>query len=44
MPLDTEITTNFYDEETGELIINYIDKVETIEGAPHLKEEHLLKK
>lgn len=30
-----------YDEEQIEHIIAYIDKNDTIEGAPHLKEEHL---
>jgi len=30
-----------YDDEQVEHIIAYIDKNETIEGAPHLKEEHL---
>jgi ribonucleoside-diphosphate reductase alpha chain len=30
-----------YDDEQIEHIISYIDKNDTIEGAPHLKEEHL---
>ena len=30
-----------YDEEQIEHIVAYIDKNDTIEGAPHLKEEHL---
>jgi ribonucleoside-diphosphate reductase alpha chain len=30
-----------YDGEQIEHIVSYIDKNETIEGAPHLKEEHL---
>ncbi len=30
-----------YDQEEIEHIISYIDKNDTIEGAPHLKEEHL---
>lgn len=30
-----------YDDEQIEHIIAYIDKNDTIEGAPHLKEEHL---
>lgn len=30
-----------YDEEQVEHIVAYIDKNDTIEGAPHLKEEHL---
>ncbi len=30
-----------YDDEQVEHIIAYIDKNDTIEGAPHLKEEHL---
>ncbi|OGU30224.1 MAG: ribonucleoside-diphosphate reductase, adenosylcobalamin-dependent [Ignavibacteria bacterium GWA2_55_11] len=30
-----------YDEEQAEHIVAYIDKNDTIEGAPHLKEEHL---
>ncbi|MBI5463814.1 MAG: vitamin B12-dependent ribonucleotide reductase [Ignavibacteriales bacterium] len=30
-----------YDQEQVEHIIAYIDKNDTIEGAPHLKEEHL---
>ena len=30
-----------YDEEQVEHIVSFIDKNDTIEGAPHLKEEHL---
>ncbi len=30
-----------YDEDQVEAILEYIDTQETIEGAPHLKEEHL---
>ncbi len=30
-----------YDDEQVEHIVTYIDKNDTIEGAPHLKEEHL---
>jgi ribonucleoside-diphosphate reductase alpha chain len=30
-----------YDQEEVEHIVSYIDKNDTIEGAPHLKEEHL---
>ncbi len=30
-----------YDEEEIEHILSYIQKTDTIEGAPHLKEEHL---
>ena len=30
-----------YDQEEIEHIVSYIDKNDTIEGAPHLKEEHL---
>ena len=35
------LTKLAYDDEQIEHIISYIDKNDTIEGAPHLKEEHL---
>ncbi|MGD1044184.1 MAG: vitamin B12-dependent ribonucleotide reductase [Bacteroidota bacterium] len=35
------LTKLSYDDEQIEHIISYIDKNDTIEGAPHLKEEHL---
>ena len=30
-----------YNSEESKAIIDYIDKNDTIEGAPHVKEEHL---
>lgn len=35
------LTTLEYDDEEIEHILAYIDKNDTIEGAPHLKEDHL---